>query len=191
MLPVKNFLSILWIGLLMSIFSLTLIPVEEVEAQWGIGASFELRDEDPSRGYGFRIERGVLESVPLLDLKTRFHYSAFSDDVDSFRDIDTNVSLDTWDIGLAALAGVNVGLIKPYGGAGIGRERIDATWSELEQVRSGDDSSFYWNLFLGAEVAPVPLIRPFIEYRFVRLFDDDGFDYRQNSRLAIGLSLSF
>ena len=191
MLPVKNFLSILWIGLLMSIFSLTLISVEEAEAQWGIGASFELRDEDPSRGYGFRIERGVLESVPLLDLKTRFHYSAFSDDVDSFRDIDTNVSLDTWDIGLAALAGVNVGLIKPYGGAGIGRERIDATWSELEQVRSGDDSSFYWNLFLGAEVAPVPLIRPFIEYRFVRLFDDDGFDYRQNSRLAIGLSLSF
>lgn len=172
-----------------ALIAITLIPAEKAEAQLGIGASYELRDTEPTNGFGLRVQSDILGSVPLIDLGMRAHFSYFSESVQSYRDVQVPAELDSYDFGLAALGGVNIGLLKPYVGAGLGSESFEAV-SQQENF-DFSDNSIYWNIFIGAEVAVIPVLKPFIEYRFTRLFNDDGFDHRQNGRLALGLTLVF
>jgi opacity protein-like surface antigen len=172
------------------LFALTFIPAEKAEAQWGIGASYELRDTEPTNGFGLRVQKDILGAVPMFDLGIRAHFSYFSESVQSYRDVqDIPYELDSYDFGLAGLGGINLGFIKPYAGAGLGSESFEAV-SQQDNFEFSDNS-IYWNIFVGAAVTPIPVLKPFIEYRFTRLFSDDGFDHRQNGRLAIGITLEF
>ena len=171
------------------LFALTFIPAEKAEAQWGIGASYELRDTEPTNGFGLRVQKDIIGAVPMFDLGIRAHFSYFSESVQSYRDVQVPTELDSYDFGLAGLAGINLGLIKPYAGAGLGSESFEAV-SQQDNFEFSDNS-IYWNIFVGAAVTPIPVLKPFIEYRFTRLFSDDGFDHRQNGRLAIGITLEF
>jgi opacity protein-like surface antigen len=168
---------------------LTLVPAEKAEAQWGFGASYELRDTEPTNGFGLRVQRDILSSVPLVDLGLRAHFSYFSESVQSYRDVQMPAELDSYDFGLAGYGGLNLGLITPYAGVGLGSESFEAV--SQQQNFEFSDNSIYWNLFIGASVSPIPVLKPFIEYRFTRLFSDDGFDHRQNGRMAIGITLEF
>lgn len=179
-----------WSFLAVALFALTLIPVQNAQAQWAIGASYEVRDQEPTNGFGLRIQRDILQSLPVVDLGLRAHFSYFSETVDSYMDLETP-QLDSYDFGLAGYGGVNLGLLKPYAGAGLGSENFEAVQSGAQNDFDFEENSIYWNLFIGAEISPIPVLKPFIEYRFTRLFDDDGFDYTQNGRLAIGLTINF
>src|SRR5690625_6542447 len=48
-------------------------------AQWAIGASYEMQNENPENGFGVRVERGIIGNLPLLDLSMRAHFSYFND----------------------------------------------------------------------------------------------------------------
>ena len=49
-------------------------------AQFEIGASYELREEDPKNGFGIRIQKGILSQLPIVNLGIRLHGSYFSEE---------------------------------------------------------------------------------------------------------------
>lgn len=187
--------------LLTFISALLLLPftlTETANAQWAIGASYEVRDEEPTNGFGVRLERGILSAVPVVDLGIRAHFSYFNETNDaSFGGVTIDQTFESYDFGVAATGGVSVGLVKPYVGLGIGWDNStldyseDISGSEVSLAEEFEAEDFYWNGFVGAEVTIVPILSPFIEYRFTDISgrDDVGFD--STNRLAIGVSLSF
>ncbi len=178
--------ALITFGLLFLLVSIN----DTANAQWGIGASYEIRDKNPENGFGFRLEKGILEGVPLLDLGIRAHFSYFNEENNVTRDdITFSRQMDVYDYGLAAIGGVKLGLVKPYVGLGVGNQqfKFDADISEY----SIDESSFYWNGFGGAEFTLLPLFNPFIEYRITNLTDTDDIKADNISRLAIGVNLRF
>lgn len=159
-------------------------------AQWGVGASYEIRSEIPENGFGFRVEKGFLKNVPVFDLGVRAHFSYFNETNDISRDgIQISRDIDVYDYGLAAIGGVKLGLVKPYIGLGIGNQQFKFD-ADIEEF-SIDESSFYWNGFGGAEITLLPLLNPFIEYRIARLTSTDDIDFDNITRLAIGINMRF
>lgn len=164
-------------------------------AQWGIGTSFEIRNESPKNGFGVRVEREIFSAVPLLDLQVRGHFSTFSEENSVTREsITFDREFDVYDFGAALVAGINMGVVKPYVGAGLGSERFRF---ESMRITSGSvensfsESNYYWNGFGGAEVTLLPFLNPFIEFRYSKLFEPDDLEFDQISRLAIGINFRF
>ncbi|TVQ71630.1 MAG: porin family protein [Balneolaceae bacterium] len=187
MKSIWNTLAALAVMLLMWL----VVPVQQAHAVtgWGIGASYEIRDADPGNGFGLRLERGILSSVPLLDFKMRAHFSFFSEDVDSYRDFGPPAELGLFDYGLAVTGGIGFGLFHPYVGLGLGQERFRS--ESDEPILDFSENSIYWNLYGGLRLPILPLVSPFVEYRFTRLMGADEIDYNHNSRLAFGVTLNF
>lgn len=164
--------------------------LETANAQWSVGATYEYRNEDPNNGFGLRVEKGVLEGLPILDLNLRGHFSYFNETTQvSRQNISFSSDLDVYDFGLAALVGVSIGLVTPYVGAGIGNERFKLD-TDLEGL-SFKERNFYWNGFAGAEVEILPYLKPFIEFRAGKLTSTDEVEVDNINRLAIGLIFRF
>lgn len=178
----------------------TAVP-QVAQAQWGIGASYEIRDKIPENGFGVRLERGILQGLPILDLGLRAHFSYFSDDNNvSEGSISYSEDVTDYDFGITALAGVNIGLVKPYVGVGLGSNTVDVNYKDVSGVtlEDGNDSKVYWNALVGAELSPIPVLKPFVEYRY----SDVGKKFFENvtnaterdsynGRLIFGILLSF
>ena len=168
-------------------------------AQFEIGASYELRDEDPQSGFGLRIEKGFLEQLPLAKLGMRAHFSFFSDEnmVDD-GGLSYSQELTNYDFGVAIIGGVSVGLIEPYVGLGLGSTTLDVKKSDVTGIPIGNEgedqneSNIYWNGFLGAKVTIIPLLKPFVEYRYsdTSLSEPEVAEVR-TGRIIFGVSLSF
>lgn len=185
--PMKKIL-ILIIGL----FSTQLIYADYSYAQWGIGAGVEIRDEDPTTGVGIKIEREILSKMPVVDLNLRGHFSWFSDD--SAENIfdqlsDTRINVNVYDYGAALVLGVNLGIVKPYVGGGIGNERY--TEESNTGFLENPEENFYWNGFGGAEITLLPYLKPFIEFRYSKFVDTDEISFDSYNRLAIGVTFRF
>lgn len=186
---IKHRLPLLFAVFAMAVF---LVP-EQAAAQWSIGASYEIRDEEPKNGFGARIERQILQQLPVVNLRLRGHFSYFSEDNYVDQNQQSFGEIENYDFGLAAVGGVSIGLLSPYVGTGLG-----STTTELRNPEGafdgGSESNVYWNGFVGAEVSPIPAIKPFVEYRFqaAESFDElqDNVN-RSNGRLIFGLSLAF
>lgn len=179
----------------------TAVP-QVAQAQWGIGASYEIRDQEPENGFGLRVERGFLQGLPVLDLGLRAHFSSFSDEnnVSEGGGVSYSEEITDYDFGLTALVGVNIGLVKPYAGVGLGSNTVDVNYKDVTGVtlEDGDASKVYWNALIGAELSPIPVVKPFVEYRY----SDVGEDFfknatdtetrkSQNGRLIFGILFSF
>lgn len=173
-------------------------------AQFEIGASYELRNEDPQNGFGIRVQKGILKKLPLVNLGIRLHGSYFSEEnnVDpESASYSYSQDLTNYDVGIAAIGGVTVGLLEPYVGVGLGTENYDRVISDVEGggpgnavPQSGEENSMYWNMLVGAKVKVIPLIKPFVEYRYssTNLEKPELDDVNsQVSRIMFGVSLSF
>lgn len=162
-------------------------------AQWSVGASYEIRNEEPKNGFGARIEREILQKLPVLKLKLRGHFSYFSEDNYVGENGQSYGKIENYDYGLAAVGGFSLGLLTPYVGTGLGSTTTDLQ-NPQGAFSSGSESNLYWNGFVGAEVSPIPVLKPFVEYRFQSA---ESFEKLQNSvnhsngRLIFGISLSF
>jgi hypothetical protein len=167
-----------------------LLPVaEKVQAQWAIGASYEIRNEEPTNGFGLRVEKGILNFVPIVDFNLRAHFSYFNE-TNTLSPSGAAISGDTeaYDYGLAATAGIKIAMIRPFVGLGIGSETIDF---DSEAEGSFKENNFYWNAFGGAELTLLPLLNPFIEYRITNLTGTDQLSTSNIGRVAIGINLRF
>ncbi|MDR9419639.1 porin family protein [Gracilimonas sp.] len=166
-------------------------------AQLEIGGSYELRNEDPKNGFGLRIQKGILGSVPVVDLGIRLHASFFSEEFD--RDNlgqDYSIEYTNYDVGVAGYGGVSLGLIQPYAGIGIGTENYEAVVNNYsvsgDLNPEGDESNLYWNLFTGAKVTVIPMVKPFVEYRYSnKELSSPTLADAQSGRIMFGVLLSF
>ncbi len=170
---------------------LFLIPLHETaNAQWSAGVSYEYRNEDPNSGFGLRVERDILEGLPLLDLSLRGHFSYFNENTQINRQgINYSSELDVYDFGFAAFAGFTIQRISPYVGVGIGNERFKLNTDA--QGFSFKERNFYWNGFIGADVEILPYLKPFVEFRAGKLTSTDEVQTDNINRLAIGLNIYF
>lgn len=188
----KIALPLMFVGLLLSAAPQTSL------AQWSVGASYEIRQEVPKHGFGFRIERAVLEKAPLINLGVRAHFSYFNEENYVGKNDVEFGEVTNYDYGLAAVGGVSVGPISPYVGLGLGASTFDATIEDAGNAQiddqNPDDNVVYYNGFVGAKVSIIPALKPFVEYRL-----EDTADYKDelknirdsNGRLIFGVSLSF
>jgi len=180
------------------VFALTLGVMPEMsKAQTSIGASYEIRDEEPQNGFGLRLEREILQKLPIVNLSLRGHFSYFNEDI-SYDNRTYSTDITNYDYGLAAVGGVSLGLLSPYVGLGLGASTLDVSRDNLPSGspldEDNDDSAIYWNGFVGAKVSPIPMIKPFVEYRFedVSNYSDELSDIQNsNGRLIFGVSLAF
>ena len=180
------------------VFALTLGVMPEMsKAQTSIGASYEIRDEEPQNGFGLRLEREILQKLPIVNLSLRGHFSYFNEDI-SYDNRTYSTDITNYDYGLAAVGGVSLGLLSPYVGLGLGASTLDVNRDNLPSGspldEDNDDSAIYWNGFVGAKVSPIPMIKPFVEYRFedVSNYSDELSDIQNsNGRLIFGVSLAF
>lgn len=183
-------------------FLISAVP-QTSSAQWSIGASYEIRDEVPESGFGIRIERALLQKAPIIDLALRGHFSFFNEKNNiNFADGQTSYSysqdITNYDYGIAAVGGVTVGPISPYVGVGLGATSLDISRDNLPQNalldQNADDSSIFWNGFVGAKVSIIPALKPFVEYRLEDISDYEN-ELRDinnsDGRLIFGVSLSF
>ena len=184
----KYFIAVL------GIFMLATVTPEIAQAQWSIGASYEIRQEDPTNGFGARIERKILTGLPIVELGIRAHFSYFSEENNlSEGGVSYSADVTNYDYGLAATGGLPLGLLKPYIGLGLGSTTFDVNTQDLP---GGDfdtsESSVFWNTFVGAELSVTPIIKPFVEYRFQQTDEPDfATDFDSNGRMIFGLSLAF
>jgi len=168
---------------------------QKMLAQWSIGASYEIRNEKPKNGFGVRLERDILQKIPVVNLGLRAHFSYFSDKNSFSRNGTTYDSeIKNYDYGLAAIGGVSVGLISPYVGLGLGSNNAKFDVKNASLPGEGSDSNLYWNGFVGAKVSPIPVIKPFVEYRIQSTKEFNKLDQNvntSNGRLMFGISLAF
>jgi hypothetical protein len=71
-----------------------------------------------------------------------------------------------------------VGIIEPYAGLGIGSEEINITTDLISGLMDQSnpmllsilsqktENNLYWNALVGAKISVLPVLRPFIEYRY-------------------------
>lgn len=191
----KRVLTVLTGVLLLS----SMVP-QQASAQWGIGASYEIRDEEPQNGFGLRIEREILQKLPIVQLGVRAHFSNFSDknDVSSNGNVYADTKIKDYDFGVTALGGVSVGLLKPYVGLGLGSNTVDLEGDDLPDDLDDSESKIYWNALAGAEVSAIPMLKPFVEYRYSDVGKDFFRDVQQqdvpsssNGRIVFGVLLKF
>jgi len=172
-----------------------LVLAKPAAAQWGIGASYEIREESPKNGFGLRLERDIKLPVPLVFLGTRAHFSYFSDENSvTGNGVTYSRDIKNYDFGLAAYGGVSLGLLKPYVGLGLGSETYDVNYKDAQTLYTeGSDSKLFYNAFVGAALSPIPMLDPFIEYRFSDV--GSNFKYsninKSNGRLIFGVTLRF
>ncbi|MDZ7657971.1 outer membrane protein [Fodinibius sp.] len=178
------------------VLTLGIMPQSSI-AQTSIGASYEIRNEEPKNGLGLRLEREILKKLPIVNLSLRGHFSYFNDDI-SYENRTYSTDITNYDYGLAAVGGVSLGLLSPYVGLGLGASTLDVSRDNLPSGSplnaEDNDSAIYWNGFVGAEVSPIPMIKPFVEYRFedISNYSDELSDIQNSTgRLIFGVSLSF
>ncbi len=167
------------------------LPTQSV-AQWSVGLSYQIREDAPKYGYGIRIEREILQQVPLVELGLRAHFAFFNEENQFTRNNQTFSSdIAYYDYGISAYGGISVGFFKPYIGLGIGASTIDFD-------EQGSESVFSYSGFVGIELTPIPRINPFIEYRLEPVDEaGEAFDnldeelFNSDGRLILGVSISF
>lgn len=178
----------------------TLSFSDKSAAQIGIGAGMDIRSEEPTHGYGLRLEYRIVNLPPVADLKIRAHGSYFSDTQTrsySVNGLITEVfeEKSAFDIGAALLAGVNLGPVNPYAGIGLGIDsseiEADRPLSQPNRLKGINEENIYWNLFFGGELSIIPYIKPFFEYRFVQLINPESIDIKDSERFSLGIIFRF
>jgi prolipoprotein diacylglyceryltransferase len=168
-------------------------------AQLEVGASYELRDQEPQSGFGIRLQSGIFNAIPVVNLGLRAHFSYFSEtnNVDETT-FNYDKTIENYDFGLAAYGGIQLGLLEPYIGAGLGSETVDLSAEDFSnppppgsEPNEEEESNIYWNTFVGAKVTVIPLVKPFVEYRFSSRELDVPDLNDKTGRIIFGVVLSF
>lgn len=197
--------------LLLSIMSFPLLTVHSVEAQIALGGGLELREEDPETGINLRLEKELGFSLPFVKFRGRIQGGFFTEDgveltqnqLSQFSDPEIN----SYYAGANLLAEIGIPIpINPYGGLGVGYETVSVKAGDASGNQSGNflddtEGSAYIEATVGLKLSLLPLVKPFVEYRYVEPFSDfDEFrnnvtslsrDAKANNRFVFGILLQF
>ncbi|WP_083750065.1 outer membrane beta-barrel protein [Rhodohalobacter halophilus] len=166
-------------------------------AQVGIGGGLDIRSEELTNGYGVRLEYTFFKLPPIADFRFRLHgsyfyeESAIQSEVNGLRSTVTQSS-SAFDVGVAVLAGVNIGMIGPYAGVGLGVDSSEINPRQgITQYSRIKEENIFWNVLFGAELEMIPYVKPFFEYRFMHLFQTGNIDFKESERLSLGVVFRF
>lgn len=217
MYPMKLLKQAVLLLLFVLLFS-SLPFANEASAQWSVGLSYELRNEDPKHGAGIRIDREIMTFTPFMDLGVRGHFGYYSDEVNLRQgDFEYTGEYRTYDIGISGLLLFNIGLLRPYIGFGLGLDNSSLDGEDLQQPGNGSNgkrffskmvnepepmeltvSEFSWDSVdayllatVGASVEVFQFLAPFIEFRYTEVSGREDFGYQNYSRISAGLSVRF
>ncbi|MEX1121712.1 MAG: outer membrane beta-barrel protein [Balneolales bacterium] len=172
----------------------TFCVVSESQAQLSIGATYENKQNAStngmaSNGFGIQLERDMSFPIPLIFLRTRAHYSYFTD---SNRPSLEGVQFDqvsSYDFGVGAILGANIALFSPYAGFGVGLEDYSRSGGDIENY-TPNENEFYYQVMGGVGLNVLPIIQPFIELRYSGFNNRDEIADSQK-RLMFGVALRF
>jgi opacity protein-like surface antigen len=149
-------------------------------SQIGLGVTYEIRDEKPTNGFGVHAQLALL-NLPMVSVSARAHYSNYSEDNSlTVSNIRYNQEIKSSEFGATALVSVGLGLLSPYVGLGIGWQNFTVESALSEQIADDfnitandeENAAKYYGV-IGAAVSPIPLLRPFIEYRYAGITKDN------------------
>jgi opacity protein-like surface antigen len=165
-----------------SSFILILVAVTSHSAfsQIGLGVSYEIRDEEPTNGFGVHAQLSLI-NLPLVSLSARVHYSYYSEENSlSLNNVRYTQDITSSEFGATGIVSIGLGLFSPYAGLGIGWQNFSVKSVLSEQIADeydvefdGDENSAKYFGVIGAAVTPIPLLRPFIEYRYAGITKDN------------------
>jgi opacity protein-like surface antigen len=168
-------------SIIVLMISILTIAGQSAYSQVGLGVSYEIRNEEPTNGFGGHVQFTLL-NFPVVSLSARIHYSYYSEEISySEGTLRTSTDLTNNEIGGTAIAAVSLGLVSPYAGIGIGWHNYSLSRTVLQQTTIGteipdleddEDSAIYYGV-LGIAVTPLPLLRPFVEYRYAGITQDN------------------
>jgi len=198
--------------LLLSLFlSISLLTVNTLKAQIALGGGLELREEDPETGINLRLEKELGFSLPLVTFRGRIQGGFFTEDgieltqnqLSQF----SNPEINSYYAGANLLAEIGIPIpVNPYGGLGVGYETVTLKAGNSSGNQSGNflddtEGSGYVEATVGLKLSMLPLLKPFVEYRYVEPFNDfDQFrnnvtslnrDAEANNRFVFGILLQF
>mgnify|MGYP000353010577 CR=1 FL=1 len=176
-------------------------------AQLSIGISAEQREvsytNEPEYGIGVRIENDFKIRAPRIRFAWRLHASAFSSSSnyeEAFNSVTADpLNAEILDAGLSFLLEVKMPLfIHPYGGVGAAYERqqfsLDASAvnnnGEMPTQLDWTGRAVTYDGFIGVKFSPIPLLKPYIEYRYTEYYYEENI-LPSNGRLLFGVMLSF
>ncbi|AXI99358.1 hypothetical protein CYPRO_0070 [Cyclonatronum proteinivorum] len=168
----------------------------QAQAQYILGASYEVRSDEPTTGFGLHFQNNFTVIPMLLDVGFRFQTSFYNESYSFEAESITFERDDTsYDFGLSVIATAGIGLIAPYAGVGIGYEVFDRESTLITAGAEvidpdGSDSGLYYYGAVGAGISAIPFFRPFVEYRYRGI---SGSDFMPSSygTWAFGLQLRF
>lgn len=68
-----------------------------------------MRNKDPKSGFGVRVQKGILQKIPIVDIGLRAHFSYFSGENDiSRKGLTYSTDMTEYDFGLAAMGGISL-----------------------------------------------------------------------------------
>lgn len=156
------------------------VTANSAYSQIGLGVTYEIRDEKPTNGFGVHAQLALL-NLPMVSLSARAHYSNYSEDYSlTISGVRYNQEIKSTEFGATAIVSVGLGLIAPYVGLGIGWQNFSIESALADQIADDFDIDFddeenaakYFGV-IGAAVSPIPLLRPFIEYRYAGITKDN------------------
>jgi len=189
-------------SIILSLF--VLLIAQDAFAQGGIGATYEIRDDQPKEGIGLRLEK-TLTQFSMVSLGIVGHTSFFSNTLTLRSNEDgpglifNDTDLSTFDFGASLKVAADVPIITPYAMAGLGFEnykiRVNSTFDGVDFPR--DERTLMVNGTVGVQLRLINSIRPFAEIRFSENFKDYEFENSfdnikaSRNRYAFGVMLQF
>ncbi|MCH8567474.1 MAG: outer membrane beta-barrel protein [Balneolales bacterium] len=172
---------------------LFLFSASQAQAQYSIGAAYESRSQEPTSGIGIHFQNDF-SLIPLVNLGVRFQGS-FYNETYNVREGDFDLRRDdtSYDFGIGLIGTVSAGFVAPYVGVGLGYEVFDRDESIIGGAISGDsgsDNSLYYYGQVGVGVAIIPMVRPYVEYRYRGLTASDFMPSKYGT-WAFGVQLRF
>jgi hypothetical protein len=198
-----------------TVILLLFVPIDNLHAQFGIGVSYEKREvttgnslSSPEYGFGVRLENDFGPRIPLIKLGWRIYASAFSME-EEFNEqlndvLENNVNAVIVDAGFSLFLEVKMPLfVNPYAGAGLGYESrnssltsgslelLNEETTELQTLPMNINSNaLYYHGFVGMKLSPIPIFKPFVEYRYTGVTEVGDLN-KIPGRLLFGITLEF
>lgn len=182
---------------LITLIAVAIIP-GKAQAQWSLGAMYEMQYNAPFQGIGLQVEKGILSKWNPVDIRIRsqFSYYKMQEDHPGYPE---NRRMN---FGISGIVGLPVGPIKPYAGAGVlitnfTSELVNPPFPIVSPGPGYDyspyhkrETNFAEYFLAGLEFDSGFFLKPFVEYQYDLVIEPE-FASPSEGRLVVGISHTF
>lgn len=150
-----------------------------------IGGSYQIKDREPTTGFGIKHQLGRALGFTGINAYTRIEGAYFSENKKTY-----------FEGGGGLLAGYPLfNKIEPYIGGTIGMNNAGVAKLTDDHFNSENDEdpemSFIYSGIAGAKLIFIPFIKPFVEYKLTSAQKDESGDSGFEGRIVVGVAFRF